>query len=122
LHCCFAEQGRPVPRFLFQDQPSQVYFPPERDVDGSLNALQSEDRAALQRMFKLIFDVVADKQPHLKVIITEHADLMEPWYQAAVVERWSGGRKLVPDEWHQKTRVDLETGCADAGQICGVAF
>ena len=99
LHCWFAEHDRPVPRFLFLDQPSQVYFPPERDVDGSLNSLQSDDRNAIRRMFELIFEVVATKQPRLQVIITEHADLAEPWYQSAVVERWRGGHKLVPDEW-----------------------
>ena len=59
LHSWFVEHARPVPRFLFLDQPSQVYFPPEKDVDGSINALQNDDRIALLRIFQLIFDVVA---------------------------------------------------------------
>ena len=33
LHKWFALQKRPVPRFLFLDQPSQVYFPPEPAID-----------------------------------------------------------------------------------------
>jgi hypothetical protein len=101
LHSWFVEHGRPVPRFLFLDQPSQVYFPAEKDVDGSINALQNEDRIALLRIFQLMFDVVAGMAPEFQVIITEHADLAETWYQAAVIERWRGGLKLVPDDWTQ---------------------
>ena len=101
LHGWFTEHNRPVPRFLFLDQPSQVYFPPEKDVDGSLDPLQSEDRVALRRMFELVFEKVASLAPRFQVIITEHADLNEPWYQGAVVEKWRGGEKLVPEDWRQ---------------------
>ena len=34
-----------------------------------------------------------------QVIVTEHADIDESWYQTAVVERWRGGLKLVPEDW-----------------------
>lgn len=101
LHGWFTEQNRPVPRILFLDQPSQVYFPPERDVDGSVEGLQADDRVALRRMFKLVFDAVSKLAPRFQVIITEHADLNEPWYQSAVAEKWRGGLKLVPDDWRQ---------------------
>lgn len=33
LHRWFVDRGRPVPRFLFLDQPSQIYFPPETDME-----------------------------------------------------------------------------------------
>jgi hypothetical protein len=101
LHGWFTEHNRPVPRILFLDQPSQVYFPPEKDVDGSLDSLQNEDRIALRRMFELVFEVVAKLAPRFQVVITEHADLNEPWYQGAVVEKWRSGRKLVPEDWRQ---------------------
>ena len=101
LHGWFTEHNRPVPRILFLDQPSQVYFPPEKDVDGSLDSIQNEDRIALRRMFELVFEVVAKLTPQFQVIITEHADLNEPWYQGAVVEKWRRGTKLVPEDWRQ---------------------
>jgi hypothetical protein len=101
LHGWFTEHNRPVPRILFLDQPSQVYFPPERDVDGSLDSIQNEDRIALRRMFELVFEAVGKLSPHFQVIITEHADLNESWYQSAVVEKWRKGRKLVPESWRQ---------------------
>jgi len=99
LHTWFAEHSRPVPRFLFLDQPSQVYFPPEKDIDGSITAIDEEDRLAVVRMFQFVFGAVAAIAPELQVIVTEHADLKETWYQQAVVERWRGGTKLVPEDW-----------------------
>lgn len=107
LHTWFVRKERPVPRFLFLDQPSQVYFPAERDVGGSMAVLDDEDRLAVIRMFELIRDVVAELSPGLQVIITEHADVAKGWYQAAVVERWRNGVALVPADW---------LGAADDGE------
>lgn len=102
VHQWFVEQGRPVPRFLFLDQPSQVYFPPEKDVEGSMDAIGENDRAAVVRMFKFVFDTIKEIAPNMQVIITEHADLNETWYQKAVTERWRKGLKLVPEDWPQQ--------------------
>jgi chaperonin cofactor prefoldin len=99
LHCWFVERARPVPRFLFLDQPSQVYFPAEKDVDGSMALVSEDDRLAVSRMFRLVFETVKEIAPGLQIVITEHADINEDWYQDAVAERWRGGLKLVPDDW-----------------------
>ena len=99
LHEWFTQQNRPVPRFLFLDQPSQVYFPPERVVDGSIRDVDEEDRQAVMRMFRLVFDVAESLAPHFQVVITEHADIAEEWFQRSVAERWRGGLKLVPEDW-----------------------
>ena len=99
LHHWFVERARPVPRFLFLDQPSQVYFPAEKDVDGSMSLVSENDRLAVSRMFRLVFDAVKEVAPGLQVVVTEHADINDDWYQAAVVERWRGGLKLVPEDW-----------------------
>jgi hypothetical protein len=99
LHDWFVGKRRPVPRFVFLDQPSQVYFPPEQDVEDSIMTISEDDRMAVARMYKLVFDVVRSLAPCFQVIVTEHADLAEDWYQEAVVERWRGGAKLVPAAW-----------------------
>lgn len=99
LHQWFAERERPVPRFMFFDQPSQVYFPPEKAFDGSMAGVEEDDRQAVVRMFQFVFNVVSELSPELQVVITEHADIQEDWYQNAIIERWRGGTKLVPDEW-----------------------
>lgn len=99
LHRWFAQQNRPVPRFLFLDQPSQVYFPPEPAADRSIDELGDDDRNDLRRMFEMIFESIKSLSPGFQVIITEHADINEDWYQNAVRERWRGGLKLVPEDW-----------------------
>jgi hypothetical protein len=75
LHQWFVERTLPVPHFLFLDQPSQVYFPPEKDVDGSLSTGSENDRMAVSRMFQLVFQAVSAVAPGLQVIVTEHADI-----------------------------------------------
>jgi hypothetical protein len=101
LHRWFAQRVRPVPRFLFLDQPSQVYFPSERELaaEMSLADLSEDDRSAVKRMFRYIFSSVDSTSQGFQVIITEHADIDENWFQAAVAERWRGGLKLVPEDW-----------------------
>ena len=99
LHQWFVERALPVPHFLFLDQPSQVYFPSEKDVDGSLSVVSEDDRMAVSRMFHLVFNAVAAVAPGMQVIVTEHADINEEWYRTAVIERWRGGLKLVPEDW-----------------------
>lgn len=101
LHSWFSHRDRPVPRFLFLDQPSQVYFPPEREIaaEMSVDDLSEDDRSAVKRMFQYVFDAVNSANPAFQVIVTEHADIDEDWFQSAVVERWRGGLKLVPEDW-----------------------
>lgn len=99
LHHWFVRRDCPVPRFLFLDQPSQVYFPSDKDINGSIDGVSEDDRIAVSRMFKLVFEVVGELASEFQIVITEHADLNAEWYQAAIVERWRGGLKLVPADW-----------------------
>jgi hypothetical protein len=100
LHEWFVKHNRPVPRFLFLDQPTQVYFPPDAGVEGTLQELEDEDdREAVSKMFRLMFDVAESLAPDFQIIVTDHADLVDEWYQDAVVERWRGGVRLIPAEW-----------------------
>jgi len=99
FHDWFTRKNRPVPRFLFLDQPSQVYFPADFDPEESPNEVSDSDWIPVTRMFRLIFDFVESLEGKFQLIITEHAELNEPWYKAAVAERWRKGVKLVPAEW-----------------------
>jgi hypothetical protein len=99
LHTWFVRKARPVPRFLFLDQPSQAYFPAEQDTEVSMAGVNDEDRSAVLRMFELMREAVEGLAPQFQLIVTEHADLNEDWYRHAVVERWREGRKLVPAGW-----------------------
>ncbi|HEY7328030.1 MAG TPA: DUF3732 domain-containing protein [Gemmataceae bacterium] len=99
LQKLFVERKRPVPGLLMLDQPTQVYFPPEPTEDRSVDELEDEDRQAVRRLFTLIFEVVEKLAGGLQVIITDHADLADGWFQESIVEKWRGGNKLVPNDW-----------------------
>ncbi|MFB3896959.1 MAG: DUF3732 domain-containing protein [bacterium] len=101
LHKWFVKRNRPVPRFLFIDQPSQVYFPEDQDwVRGKVNhGKDSEDRNAVKRMYKLALEVVEQLSPSFQIIVTDHANIDETWFQECIIERWREGKKLVPIDW-----------------------
>lgn len=99
LHKWFSHKKRPLPRFLFIDQPSQVYFPADKDINGGMNGIENEDREAVARMYKLALDVVQSLSPDFQIIMTDHADINEQWFQDCIVERWRGGKKLIPPSW-----------------------
>lgn len=93
----FTLHDRPVPRFIVFDQPSQPFYP--RDTLRGASELADADRASVRAMIRLIYDVVEDLGGQLQVIVTEHADFDEKWFQDAVVEHWRDGQKLVPADW-----------------------
>jgi Protein of unknown function (DUF3732) len=99
FHKHFVQQNRPVPRFLFLDQPSQVYYPQDIELDPNMDTTKDEERQAVLRMFNLIFGVVESLAPNFQVIITEHANLDDGRYQSYVRENWRGGKALVPSDW-----------------------
>ena len=102
LHRHFRHDRRPVPAFLFLDQPTQVYFPADQDPDTrDVSNLEDEDRQKVSRMFRLMFRVVEELAPEFQLIVTDHADLRDDsTFQAAVVEKWfEPGKALIPDDW-----------------------
>lgn len=100
LHKWFVDKKRPVPHFLMIDQPAQYYFPADIRKESDFTALDDEDREAVRRMFHFVFNIVESLGGQFQVIITEHADLQDDWYQAAVIQRWRGPEKLIPESWY----------------------
>lgn len=102
LHSYFVREGCPMPNFLILDQPTQVYFPPEKfdKVDGKTSQIKDEDRIAVERMFKLLFSVCKALSPNFQIIVLDHANLETPVFQSALVEEpWRGGKALIPQDW-----------------------
>src|SRR5690606_11201181 len=96
LHQHFIQNNRPIPRFIIFDQPTQVYYPPEK-TDDLIEV--SADELAVNKMFDFIFDVVESLTPNLQVIITDHAYLNNDRFKDAVTEIWRDGLKLIPNDW-----------------------
>jgi len=98
LHQHFIQNDRPIPRFIVIDQPTQVYYPPEKTDD--LVEISS-DELAVSKMFDFIFKVVSSLTPHLQVIITDHAFLKSDNFKKSVREVWRDGLKLIPNDWER---------------------
>jgi hypothetical protein len=98
LHRFFVTQDRPVPRFLMLDQPSQAYYPSDvaRETGDPGN---DADRTAVRELFRLMLDVSAESGNELQIIVCDHANLSDDWFQDAVIENWRDGERLIPDAW-----------------------
>lgn len=108
LHLFAAQNNRPIPRFLLIDQPTQVYFPSEqvyRDADGSVQKTEADaDLNAVRRLFELLLKFTEEDVPGFQLIVTEHANLREQWFQDALVEEpWTKPPALVPEDWPPET-------------------
>ena len=96
LHKHFIQNNRPVPSFIIIDQPTQVYYPPEKN-DNVVEV--SADEIAVNKMFDFMFNVVESLTPKLQVIITDHAYLKNERFEQSVTEVWRDGLKLIPIDW-----------------------
>ena len=96
LHRIFRERDRPVPAFVIFDQPSKAHYPPS-ELQTDENDIEDDDRIAVRRLFRFIQQRTAESK--FQTIVIDHADEAEAWFQNAVVARWRGGDKLVPDQW-----------------------
>ena len=69
-----------VPSILFLDQPSQVYFPAQKDTGDEFNPEESgigkidEDMKAVNRIFSLLYDFCKKHGNGIQIIVTDHAD------------------------------------------------
>lgn len=99
LHKYFIKENRPVPRFLVIDQPSQIYFPPEKDTTKTGMILESSDEIAVKNMYNFIIKITNELSPHFQVIITDHAKLKFSDFEESIIEEWRDGNKLIPDSW-----------------------
>ena len=104
LHLFAANSNRPIPRFLLIDQPTQVYFPSEqvyKAADGSVQRTEADaDLNAVRRLFELLLKFTKEDVPGFQLIVTEHANLRDQWFQEALVEQpWTKPPALVPEDW-----------------------
>lgn len=107
LHMFAMKNNCPIPHFLLIDQPTQVYFPSEqvyKDADGSVQRTEIDaDLKAVRRLFELLLEFTKEDAPGFQLIVTEHANLREQWFQDSLVEPpWTKPPALVPEYWPSK--------------------
>ena len=102
LHKYFINNNRPVPNFLFLDQPSQVYFPEGSTSDEDM------DIQAVTNVFDFIRKRVYELDGKMQVIVVDHAKLDDDAFKAETIEDWKNtGVKLVPVDWYEETALAL---------------
>lgn len=104
LHKHFVDNSKPVPRFIFLDQPSQAYFPPDRETSIFTNFtdLQDEDRIAINRLYEFIFRMANEIIPGIQIIFTDHALINSSNFIDNLNEIWRKGQEneaLIPYSW-----------------------
>jgi hypothetical protein len=106
LHRFAASFDHPIPSFMLVDQPTQVYFPSEAAyaaAGGSIEQTAKQEDAdleAVRHLFETLCRFTTKDAPGFQLIVTEHANLKEEWFQAALVEEpWTKPPALVPEDW-----------------------
>jgi len=114
LHHFASVNHRPMPSFLFLDQPTQVYFPSEqvyKSVAGSVEETERDaDMEKVRKLFQMLFNFATKDTPGFQIIVTEHANLRDQWFQDSIVEvPWTKPPALVPDEWPGSENMPVAT-------------
>jgi hypothetical protein len=119
LQSYFIEANRPVPRFVVLDQPSQAFFPRDREIGGDLAELSDADRDNTRKLYKMMFDIVTELQGQLQIVAFDHADFSDDWFQESIIETWRDGVALIPREWYapaQESRIPPPNTQADSSE------
>ncbi|MCR1840848.1 DUF3732 domain-containing protein [Murimonas intestini] len=93
----FIMANRPVPSFIFLDQPSQVYFPSELDE-------KNIDWNEVNKMYQFIIRRTEEMKGKLQVIIVDHAEPNKDkeFYKKYIRENWWPiDKNLVPNDWYE---------------------
>jgi hypothetical protein len=107
------------PRFLILDQPTQAHYPSERDNDSGEPGADA-DRIAVRAMFELMKNFVSELSPNFQIIVCDHADLSDEWFQDSVRYRWRAGMAdipaLIPADWLMEDNAEQAQAGSDASE------
>jgi hypothetical protein len=104
LHHFASSNRKPIPSFLFLDQPTQVYFPTEQIYKSASGTVEETERDSdiekVRRLFGMLYRFANEECPGFQIIVTEHANLRDEWFQNSIVEvPWTKPPALVPEQW-----------------------
>jgi hypothetical protein len=94
----YTHKNSTVPSLLFLDQPSQVYFPAQKDTGEAFVPEESgigktdEDMVAVNNVFSLLYGFCKEHGNGIQIIVTDHADDLSikglENFEAIVRARW----------------------------------
>lgn len=102
LHRWFVEERRPVPNFLFLDQPEQAYYPedmPTNLLDPN-TALGDRDQQNVLKLYTFLRDVTEKLAGSFQTIVVGHWNPANvTWFPEVCIANWREDGALVPNEW-----------------------
>ncbi|MDO8609500.1 MAG: DUF3732 domain-containing protein [bacterium] len=110
LHKYIALNNSKIPSFIFFDQPSQVYFPSEEDINKSKTDENKEsDLTTVKNIFRNIIknieEINSNKNVNSKIqlLITDHYSTNEEWFTKHIIKdgEWIDGKKLIPIKYEK---------------------
>jgi len=104
IHHFTSNNKKPIPSFLFIDQPTQVYFPSEQIYKAAAGTVEETERDSdiekVRKLFAMLHRFATQETPGFQIIVTEHANLRNDWFQDSIVEvPWTKPPALVPEGW-----------------------
>lgn len=110
LHKYIALNNSKIPSFIFFDQPSQVYFPSEEDINKSKTDEHKEsDLTTVKNIFKNIIKIIEEINSNknvnskIQLLITDHYSTDEEWFTKHIIKdgEWIDGKKLIPMKYEK---------------------
>lgn len=104
FHRFTTKNKKPIPSFLFLDQPTQVYFPTEQIYKAASGTVEETEKDAdlekVRKLFSMLYQFTTQEVPGFQIIVVEHANLRDDWFQDSIIEEpWTKPPALVPDDW-----------------------
>lgn len=114
----YEQEKSTVPSLLFLDQPSQVYFPAQKDKGEAFNPEEQsvheadDDIKAVNNIFSLLYRFCREHNDGIQVIVTDHADDL-------TIEGLQSFEEIVRARWRKDGEglVDLRTKETDDSEI-----
>lgn len=110
LHKYIALNNSKIPSFIFFDQPSQVYFPSEEDINKSkIDESKESDLTTVKNIFKNIIKNIEEINSNqsvnskIQLLITDHYSTDEEWFTKHIINdgEWINGKKLIPIKYEK---------------------
>lgn len=104
LHKYIAFNDSKIPSFIFFDQPSQVYFPSDKDLEDSN---KTSDLSTVKSIFKNIIKHIdainSDNncKSKIQLFITDHYHTYDEWFMKHLIRDglWGDDKKLIPGKY-----------------------
>ena len=85
------------------DQPTQVFYESKsggpKEYVGVDENTSDDDHDAVAQMFRLMYDIVEKHAPGWQIIVSDLANIDEPWFAESVRYNWRNGEGLSPRRW-----------------------